>query len=199
MQQNSHIAFALSLLTAVGIVSCSDSDPGGTEPEVVIVAPTERGAGDIAGKVPVPRIPNPDEAAAAPAAAAPAADSTPPARKEAPPHAEDPTFTGTWEGYWDGKLRVLFVFGPQRENGEMEVTYRWEEMPGRPMNERRYNGYFSHGDVHLEPQRETRRKKKITLVKVYPSDGETAIFAVGKFGKSRMTMLSPVPATAQQE
>ena len=49
------------------------------------------------------------------------------------------------------------------------------------------------------PQRNTRRKKKITLVKVYPSDGETAIFAVGKFGKSRMTMLSPVPATAQQE
>ena len=103
------------------------------------------------------------------------------------------------EGFWDGKWRVLFEFGPQRENGEMEVTYRWEEMPGRPMNERRYVGYFSHGDVHLEPQRNTRRKKKITLVKVYPSDGETAIFAVGKFGKSRMTMLSPVPATAQQE
>ncbi len=161
MQQNSHIAFALSLLTAVGIVSCSDSDPGGTEPEVVIVPPTERGAG--------------------------------------PRHEEDPTFTGTWEGYWDGQWRVLFEFGPQRENGEMEVTYRWEESPGGRMNERRYDGYFSHGDVHLEPQRDTRRKKKITLVKIYPAAGETAIFAVGKFGKSRMTMLSPVPATAQQE
>ncbi len=194
MQQNNHIAFALSLLAAVGIVSCSDSDPGGTEPEVVIVPPTERGAGDITGKAPVPRIPDPDETAAAPAA-----DSTPPARNMAPPHEEDPTFTGTWEGFWDGQWRVLFEFGQQRENGEMEVVYRWEELPGRPMNERRYIGYFSHGDVHLEPQRDTRRKKKITLVKVYPSDGETAIFAVGKFGKSRMTMLSPVPATAQQE
>ncbi len=145
MQQNRHIAFALSLLTAVGTVSCSDSDPGTA------------------------------------------------------PHEEDPLFTGTWEGFWDGQWRVRFEFGPQRENGEMEVTYRWEEMPGRPMNERRYVGYFSHGDVHLEPQRNTRRKKKITLVKVYKSDGETAIFAVGKVGKSRMTMLSPVPATAQQE
>ena len=84
MQQNSHIAFALSLFTAVGIVSCSDSDPNVT-----------------------------------------------------PPHEEDSTFTGKWEGYWDGQFRVLFEFGPQRENGEVDVTYRWEESPGRPMSERR--------------------------------------------------------------
>ncbi len=194
MPQNSHIAFALSLLTAVGIVSCSDSDPGGTVPEVVIDPPTERGVSDIAGKASVPRIPEPDKTPAAPAA-----DSTPPARNVAPPHDADPTFTGTWEGFWDSKWRVRFEFGPQRENGEMDVTYRWEESPGRPMRERRYSGYFSHGDVHLEPPSGTRGKKKITLVKIYPSNGETAIFAVGKFGKSRMTMLSRVPATAQQE
>ena len=183
MRQNSHIAFALSLLTAVGIVSCSDSDPGGTEPEVVIVAPTERGAGDIAGKAPVPGIPDPDETGAAPAA-----DSTPPVRDVAPLHEEDPIFTGTWEGHWNGRWRVLFEFGPQRENGEMDVVYRWEELPGRPMNTRNYVGYFSHGDVHLE---------SITLIKI-KQRGETSIYAVGKFGNVRMTHLSRLPAEEEE-
>ncbi len=195
MRPDRPIALSLSLLMLFGVASCTESDSGGPEPETRIVRTIEPGAPDAASTELAPGVANLDDVWPAPAVdstppapaadlpPAPAAAAAPTPRRVSPPHEEDPIFTGTWEGHWNGRWRVLFEFGPQRENGEMDVVYRWEELPGRPMNTRNYVGYFSHGDVHLE---------SITLIKI-KQRGETSIYAVGKFGNVRMTHLSRLP------
>ncbi len=217
MRLDRPIALSLSLLMVFGVASCTESDSGGPEPETRIVPTIEPGAPDAASTEPALGVADLDDASPAPAVSstlpapaadpappaadpppAPAAAATPPPRRVSPPHEEDPIFTGTWEGHWNGRWRVLFEFGPQRENGEMDVVYRWEELPGRPMNTRNYVGYFSHGDVHLESLPDGRRKTTITLIKI-KQRGETSIYAVGKFGNVRMTHLSRLPAAAEEE
>jgi hypothetical protein len=98
-----------------------------------------------------------------------------------PADPEDPIFSGTWKGKFDGKHPVVIKF-IERKNGEIKLEYQYISTKS--------DGELNKVFVNANDRGKTVDFGKITLLKGYDSTGKEAIIAVGKFDKTRQAFLS---------